>query len=151
MKQLLLIMGWLIASSALAEPRITSHVLAEDTGSVSYVARIEAHSREEIETLITRAESVIEQVIAGAKVEPIQFVLHGDEVRFFFRRNYRQNKMLVDRAARLDAFNVIDIKVCETWMRFNDEGLSELYPFIETVPFGPGEEKRLISEGYLYF
>ena len=151
MKQLLLIMGWLIASSALAEPRVTPLVPADGNGASSYVARIEAHSLEEIETLMSRAESVVDQVVAGQNVEPIQFVLHGDEVRFFFRRNYQKNKSLVDRAARLDAFNVIDIKVCETWMRFHGEGLNELYPFIETVPFGPGEEKRLLSEGYLYF
>lgn len=154
MKQLLLILSWVIASSVLADPFKTPPGVfnaVDDPEHPRYVARIEAHSVVEIEALMSRAESVVDSILAGEQVEPIQFVLHGDEVRFFFRRNYPQNKALVDRAARLDAFKVIDIKVCETWMRINNEGLSELYPFVDTVPFGPEEEKRLLSEGYLYF
>lgn len=126
-------------------------LLAEGDGSPGYVAKIEAHSKQEIEAIIERAEAVMDKVLTGERVEPIQFVLHGEEARLFFRKNYLENKVLVDRAARLDAFDVIDIRVCETWLRYNDESVSQLYPFVETVPFGPAEEKRLLSEGYLYF
>ena len=125
--------------------------LTEGDAGRGYVAKIQAHSKQEIEAIITRAEEVMDLVLAGERVEPIQFVLHGEEARLFFRKHYRENKMLVDRAARLDAFDVIDIKVCETWLRRNDESLSQLYPFVETVPLGPAEEQRLLTEGYLYF
>lgn len=154
MKRLLVILGWVIASSALADPFPAPLAAADDAkggDSSLYIAQIQAHSIAEIETLMTRAEIVVDKVLQGERVEPVQFVLHGEEVRFFFRRNYTQNKALVDRAARLEAFNVIDIKVCETWMRVNNEGLGELYPFVGTIPLGPAEERRLVSEGYLYF
>lgn len=155
MRQWLVVLGWCMLSSAAAQTgtgaAVASMVLTEGDQPQGYVARIEAHTRTEIETLMDRAEAVVEKVLDGEKVEPIQFVLHGEEVRLFFRKNYKENKALVDRAARLDAFDVIDIKVCETWMRFNDEEKAQLYPFIETVPYGPAEEKRLLSEGYLYF
>lgn len=130
---------------------LQSLALVEDASSDRYLAQVQAHTKSEIETLLDRAEGVVSKVLQGEKVVPIEFVLHGEEVKLFFRRNYGSNKMLVDRAAKLDAFNVIDIKVCETWMRINDESLKELYPFIETVPLGPAEENRLVEQGYLYF
>ena len=156
MKTWLIILGWfvacgLLAPSALAQTRIAAMVLADDGERTGYVAQIEAHTKPEIEALMDRAEAVVDQVLSGKQIEPIQFVLHGDEVRLFFRRNYKENKALVDRAARLDAFDVIDIKVCETWMRIQRESEAELYPFIETVPLGPAEERRLLNEGYIYF
>lgn len=152
MKQLLFLFGLVVASMGWAQDAsLQSLVLADDQSDDRYVARVQAHSKPEIESLLERAEAVLEKVLAGEKVTPIQFVLHGDEVRLFFRRNYQQNKALINKAARLDAFNVIDIKVCETWMKIHGEGLGELYPFIETVPLGPAEEKRLVNQGYLYF
>ena len=126
-------------------------LLVDAEPEARFIARLQAHSKDEVEALLGRAESVFADVLAGKAVEPIQFVLHGDEVPLFFRRNYLENRKLVDNAARLDAFDVIDIKVCETWMRLNGEVLGELYPFIETVPLGPAEEGRLVKQGYIYF
>ncbi|MCG8668849.1 MAG: hypothetical protein MI867_05505 [Pseudomonadales bacterium] len=152
MARYLILFLMLGVGSALAkDPSFQSLVLADDQEADRYIAQIQAHSKSEIETLMDRAEAVVTKVLAGEKVEPIQFVLHGEEVRLFFRSNYSDNKMLIDRAARLDAFNVVDIKICETWMHIHEEPLSELYPFIETVPLGPREEKRLVDQGYIYF
>lgn len=133
------------------EATVQSLALVEDDTSPRYLAQVQAHTKSEIETLLDRADGVVNKVLLGEKVTPIEFVLHGEEVKLFFRRNYAVNKMLIDRAAKLDAFNVIDIKVCETWMHINGESLKELYPFIETVPLGPAEERRLVKQGYLYF
>lgn len=126
-------------------------VLVEGADQDQFIAQVQAHTESEIETLLGRAEGVLEKVLKGEPVTPIQFVLHGEEVRMFFRRNYGAHKSIVDQAAKLDAFNVIDIKVCETWMRLQGESLGELYPFIETVPLGPAEERRLVKQGYIYF
>ena len=151
MRPLLIILGWLVAFSAAAQTSASALIVTDDGSSDQYLGRVQAHTKGEIEELMNRAEAVLEKVLAGESIEPIQFVLHGDEVRLFFRRNYQQNKELINRAARLDAFNVIDIKVCRTWMGFQQEPLDQLYPFVETVSFGPSEEKRLLSEGYIYF
>ena len=82
-------------------------------------------------------------------VDPVVVVLHGDEAASFTRANYTANKMLVDRAALLDAQRLIDVKMCETWMSDNDVEPSDLPAFIETVPYAPEELDRLKSEGYL--
>lgn len=137
-----------LQAQVFAEPSLYT---AEDTPSKRFLAQVQAHSKSEIETLLARADAVLAKVLAGQDVTPIQFVLHGEEVRLFFRENYAQNKSMVNRAAQLDAFNVIDIKVCETWLRVNGEPLEQLYPFVETVPLGPLEERRLLNQGYIYF
>ncbi|MCZ6709455.1 MAG: hypothetical protein O7B25_03745 [Gammaproteobacteria bacterium] len=82
-------------------------------------------------------------------VEPIVVVLHGTEAAFFTRDNYTANKLLVDRAALLDAQRLIDVRMCETWMNANDVRQSDLPAFIDTVPYAPEEIDRLMSEGYL--
>ncbi len=79
-------------------------------------------------------------------------VLHGPEVEIFSRYNYSRFKEIVDLAARLTAFGVIEINVCET--RMGSMGLqpNHLFPFVGTVPFGPAEVSRLLEEeDYLYF
>jgi intracellular sulfur oxidation DsrE/DsrF family protein len=68
------------------------------------------------------------------------------------RDRYQKNKHLVDLAARLTAFNVVDIRVCETRMGVLGQPVSSLVPFVSTVPFGPAEVDRLVNEEeYLYF
>ena len=84
-------------------------------------------------------------------IEPVTFVLHGDEINLFKRENYSANQMLVDLAARLDAFKVIDIRVCETWMRDNQVAASDLPPFVELVPFGPDFVAGLKTRGAIEF
>jgi hypothetical protein len=67
-------------------------------------------------------------------------------VLIFFKENYKDNKKVVDLAAKLTALNVIDIEVCE--FSYIKEGLdsSGLLPFITAVPVGPKELGRLIED-----
>jgi len=68
------------------------------------------------------------------------------------RENYASHRATVDLAAKLSAFGIIELKVCETWMGGNRVSASQLPPFIGTVPYGPTERRRLIEEqGYVYF
>jgi intracellular sulfur oxidation DsrE/DsrF family protein len=46
---------------------------------------------------------------------------------------------------------VIDVKVGERWMGANGIMANDLPPFVEPVPFGVGEVKRLKAVGYAYF
>ena len=65
--------------------------------------------------------------------------------------NYARYKDTVDLAARLEAFGLIDIRICEAWMSDNQVLQSDLPPFVDTVPFGPAEARRLEAAGYVSF
>lgn len=128
-------------------------VLAEEELPAGYIAHIELHTAEELLGSLQRAE-ILQQdgrFVVG-KDAPIVFILHGPEARSLLLSSYEDNKKLVDLAARLTAFEVVDIKVCETWMGSQSLDASRLPPFIGTVPFGPAEEKRLLKQQqYVYF
>jgi intracellular sulfur oxidation DsrE/DsrF family protein len=118
-----------------------------------YLARIEVHNSDELSLLLRRAEQLFDggQLTPG-KDSPIAFVLHGQEANLLLMANYQANKSLVDLAARLSAFKVVDIKVCSNWMGAEDLDVTQLPPFVDTVPLGPAEEQRLLGEhGYVYF
>ena len=44
-------------------------------------------------------------------------VLHGDEALAFTSAEYAVYTESVDRAARLEAFVLLDVRICENWMR----------------------------------
>ncbi len=118
-----------------------------------FLAHIEVHTVTELQSFLQRAEDLFESgSFRVAEHAPVAFVLHGPEAKALLRSNYRENKQLVDMAARLSAFKVIDIKVCQTWLGGQGLDAEELPPFIGTVPFGPKEERRLLEDGaYVYF
>jgi len=116
-----------------------------------YLAEIRLHTPMEIEDLLERASKLVESAEAYKGFEPIAVVLHGDEADAFRSGNYQRYRKLIDLAARLDAFNVIDVQICETWMRMNNISRSELPAFVDTVPFGPAAERSLKRKGYQAF
>lgn len=80
---------------------------------------------------------------------PIVVMLHGEEAHHFIRGNYQANKAIVDQTAKLAAYDVIDVKICETWMRMNNYRRIDLFPFVSPVPYGASELNRLRKEeGY---
>lgn len=97
--------------------------------------------------------ATLEDAVAAdeAQPDPVVVVLHGPEARRFLRRNYLDNQTLVDRAAKLQAFDRIELRMCETWMRSNGVGRGDLLPFVDTIPLAPAEVERLEREGYLPF
>ncbi len=115
-----------------------------------FLAQLHAHSPQELASLLNKAEKWAAAKNAYPE-HPIAIVLHGPEANVFIKKNYSQYKNLVDQAAKLDAFKVVDIKICERWMGFNNIKRNQLPPFLDTVPFGPAEEKRLIKAGYQSF
>ncbi len=136
---------------ALEAPGHANPALTEQSPP-GYLARIELNMPEEIEAALLRVERFY---FANHGVEPgppVVFVLHGPEVAVFQKQNYRQYKSIVDLAARLSAFDVVDVRVCETRLESVDGSPSDLYPFVGTVSFGPDEITRLIEEeGRSYF
>lgn len=114
-------------------------------------ALVQLHTAEELRSLLQRAEQIANGEDEYNTEEPIALVLHGSEIEIFKRSNYRDNKELVDLAARLDAFNVVDLKVCRRWMGENNLSEGDLPPFLEAVPYGGDEVQRLDGAGYAYF
>jgi len=105
-----------------------------------------------LENALKRAERLFVDGQLKEGHGPVTFVVHGPEVSVFFRDNYDEHKPILDLAAKLTAFKVIDIRICETRMGVLGRDKSVLVPFVETVPFGPAEEERLLSdEAYIYF
>ena len=70
---------------------------------------------------------------------------------FFTNENYARYKPLVDQAERLDAYDVVDVKICRSMMERQGIGSDDIPAFIEQVPYGPGEVQRLVRKGYIYF
>jgi len=131
-------------------------VILDDSGSSTeiggYLARIQLNSPEEVQAALLRAEQIYLQGELPTDLGPVAFILHGPEVAIFFRDNYSRFKPIIDLAARLSAFQVIEVKVCETRMGVMGRDRSELFPFVGTVPFGPGEVQRLLEDKrYVYF
>lgn len=145
---------WLLLLSCLFLPFLA---VAEGVSYIQneqgqYVAKVELHTPEELKALFDRAENYLaNHNNYNNKTSPIAVVLHGPEVRVFQRKNYDKFKMLVDQAARLDAYNIIDVRVCEIWMSADNASIGELPPFVETVPDGPKLERELLNDGYRYF
>lgn len=123
-----------------------------DKSAGLYLASIELHTAAELTEAMQRAEHLhLEAKASGRDLEPIAFVLHGPEVLNLLTPSYENNRSLVDLAARLSAFQYIDLKVCRRWLGGRGIDTGNLPPFIGTVPYGGEEIERLMSEGYVYF
>ncbi len=108
------------------------------------------HTKKEIESLLQRAETLSQTMRPGKHHADIALVLHGSEIKFFKKQNYKKHRSIVDLAARLDADRIIKIKVCRTRMKTLNIKDNDIPSFIEIIPFGPNEEQRLIRKGYTY-
>jgi intracellular sulfur oxidation DsrE/DsrF family protein len=107
------------------------------------------HDRDAILNMLKRAETLAMTPNPAERPRQIALVLHGPEIEHFRISSYGENKEIVDLAAKLDAFNVIDIKMCNTAMNMLEVDRQEVPAFIEIVPFGPAEIQRLQGQGYL--
>jgi intracellular sulfur oxidation DsrE/DsrF family protein len=141
---------WLLAFSLLASP-----VWAEENAAADqrYLAEFELHTAQEMQAFLLRAEQLMIDGAIPLDGEPrVAFVLHGPEVRILLRKNYLQNKAVVDKAAALSALGVVEIKACRTWMGGDGIDPADLQFFVETVPYGPSEVRRLVErENYINF
>ncbi len=136
-----------ISGNQLAQ--LTQNALEPANG---YLARIFLNSPDDVKSALLRAEELYQRGDVSVGDEPLAFVLHGPEVQIFFKDNYSKYSSIVDLAAKLSAFKVVDIKVCKTRLGVLGQSDEVLPPFVETVPFGPVEVERLLmEEQYVYF
>lgn len=117
------------------------------------MGRIELNDPDGVVAALRRAESFYHgEGMREEEIPPLVLVIHGSEVGIFFKENYSQYKPIVDLAAKLTAFQVIDIRVCEASAQIMGLDIKTRFPFVGTVPYGPAEITRLIEvEKYVYF
>jgi len=118
-------------------------------GNKNYLFDISKHSIEELEALLQRAREITQLDSSNYGDLEIVMILHGPDIDWFTQQNYEHNLELVDLAAKLDAFDIIDMKVCETAMSARGVKREDIPSFIESVPYAPDEMKRLLQEGYI--
>ena len=118
-------------------------------GDTRYLFVVKDHSTAELEALLERADEIARTSLDHFRDLKIEMVIHGPSVNMFTIENYEKNKKLIDLAAKLDAFNVIDLKICEKSLE--NEGISrdQIPAFIDSVPYAPDEIRRLSENGYI--
>jgi intracellular sulfur oxidation DsrE/DsrF family protein len=122
-----------------------------DTVPERTVLGVSVHTIEGLRVLFDRAEELAMIPRPKGGDASVVLVLHGPEVEFFAIKNYDKYKDIVDQAARLDAFDVVDVKICQTMMGVRGIERNDIPSFVELVPYGPGEVERLRQEGYVAF
>ena len=108
---------------------------------------VSPQGRDDLVALMSTLEGHLERGLP--MTDPVVVILHGSEARSFTSAGYNSNRMLVDQAARLSAYRLIDVRMCETWMQANEVAPDDLPAFVKTVRFAPEEIQRLESEGYV--
>lgn len=114
-----------------------------------YLFDLVDHEPEQIKQLLKRAESLSKTDNPTNQQSRIAMVIHGPDIEFFDKKNYEDNKELIDLAARLDASDIIDFKVCQVTADARGIKASSFPSFMEIVPFAPDEIDRLENEGYV--
>lgn len=127
------------------EPR-NENVIIENK---SYLFDVSDHSIDELEALLTRAEEVSQAQSPDYEDLKIVMVIHGPDIEWFTQQNFEHNRQLIDLAARLDAYDIIDMKVCEKTMTARGVDREDIPSFIESVPYAPTEIKDRLREGYI--
>ena len=127
---------------------VTAEASADAAG---LLADIVVHTPDAVLDVLKRLDDLASSAGGFPVHEPVVMVLHGDEAMTFTRSNYTLYKDAVDRAARLEAFGLLDVRICERWMRAEGVLQSDLPSFVQSVPDGMAEELRLEREGYVRF
>jgi len=120
-----------------------------DIDNTRYLFVVGNHTVDELEALLRRADEIAQKSRDQFNELKIAIVIHGENITMFTQDNYEKNKLMIDLAAKLDTYNVIDLKMCEYSMDKIGINKNDIPEFIDTVPFAPDEIKRLTSEGYL--
>ena len=132
MRRLLILSMLLVAGNALA---------------VGHYVDVAPKDAQEVKRVLDTLAGTI--TAASPDTPAIVVMLHGDAAHHFMRTNYTTNKAMVDQAAALAAYNIINVQVCAAWLRNNDYTSADLFPFVNPVPYGADELQRLADdEGY---
>jgi len=109
---------------------------------------ISVHNIDELRGVLQRAEKLVSTPKSADEPANIALMLHGPEIQYFSIDKYAEYKDIVDLAARLDAYNVVELKMCETAMKDFGIKKNDIPGFIEFVPNGETELKELARRGF---
>jgi len=115
------------------------------------VLDVSVHTIEGLRVLFDRAEALAMTPRPEGQDASLVLVLHGPEVEYFSIKNYDRYKDIVDQAARLDAFDIVDVRICQTMIGMRGIERTDIPSFIEQVPYGSGEVEHLKQDGYVVF
>jgi len=121
---------------------------SKTSNGANVVFGISVHKVDELRQVLQRAEELVSQPKSASQPANIQLLLHGPEIQFFSIDKYPQYKDIVDLAARLDAYNVVELKMCETAMKDLGVKKDDIPGFIEFVPNGDIELEKLSRRGF---
>ncbi len=137
----------------LSEPSQPVHIQTDSQftiGNKRYLYDISEHSIDDLKLLLQRAEEITQAGTEELEDLEIVMILHGPDIGWFTLDSYNDNKELVDLAKKLDTFDIIDLKVCETAMEDLEIDRKQIPAFIESVPYAPDEINRLSEDGYIH-
>lgn len=138
-----------MAEVSVMPPAVVDKPSIQPGDGKQYAYDIVLHTPEQIREVLQHAEQLSAAPRSGNEKASISMVLHGPEIDFFSIENYGKYKDIVDLAARLDAYNVIEVKMCQTMMRMRGLKSENVPGFIEQVPYGPDEVEKLRQRGYV--
>ena len=118
-------------------------------GDTHYLFDVSDQNSGQIKELLNRAEQLSGSAPLEQSSTNIVMVIHGPNVVLFDQKNYQKNKELVDLAARLEAFNIIDFKICQTAATMRGIESNSFHSFLEVIPIAPTEINRLVKKGYV--
>ena len=132
----------------IAESGVTTEPSTLNDGK-NYVYDIVVHTPEQIYEVLQHADKISAAPRSGMNRASISMVLHGPEIDIFSIENYPKYREIVDLAAKLDAYNIIEVKMCQTMMRKRGLKNGSVPGFIELVPYAPEELEKLRQRGYV--
>lgn len=108
------------------------------------------HSPDEFHALLERANTIFEATPEDERQSlEVVLVLHGPDIEFFATSNYGEYRDIVDLAAKLDALDVFDFRMCAASAASLGLDEGDVPAFIEFVPYGPTEIRRLEDAGFV--
>ena len=123
---------------------------APQTTPLKYYFDVVRHSPDALLKVLTRAQSIYDQTQEQSRgTMQVVLVLHGPDITYFDSDNYEQYQEIVDLAASLDSIGVFDFKVCAASASNLGVAENRLPEFVELVPYGPAEVRRLEAAGYV--
>ena len=126
-------------------PAVTAQLKPEK----NYLFDLSEHSIEEMYALLNRAAEVAAADPNNFADVKVVMVLHGPDIDWFTSRNLPVNRELIELAARLDEYEIIDMKICEATMLSRGINRNEIPDFIESVTHAETEINTLTRQGYI--
>lgn len=121
-------------------------VVADESTPAKYYIMPSEHNAQELLMIFERADQL--QLANQNTLNPVVLVLFGEELRLFNRKHYREQKEIVDYAARLSALGAVELRASQHEMAFMHLEPEDIPAFFIMVEDLTQEQQRLEQAGY---